>query len=246
MDYCALYRSYNLLDSRIQLANLLNAFDQRTTFEDATRLELVKKINALLLRNHHGEANLKYRLAKEFIDKKYIGAFEVKANSSRSDFVIINGTTQSFEIKSKFDTLNRLSKQTADYGDVFEFNTLVIDQSHLSKVEELIPSYYGIWYFEKAKKVIHRKPALSPQINPKAQLKLFTLKELEKAFSTRNMDDILVSVNAKAINEALKDTLRARYAKRWRFVQQHWSQILPIDVQFFFNSNVKPSIIYKG
>ena len=135
-------------------------------------------------------------------------------------------------------------KQVADYGDVFEYNTVVIDKSHLEKVLELIPDYYGVWYYEKGKKIIYRVAQYSPKINPGEQLGLFNKRELRKAFGNPEKITILNTHSSKEINEALKNALKERYKKRWSFIQANWNIILPIDLQFFFNTNVKPEIIY--
>jgi hypothetical protein len=244
MDYSALVRSYNTLSYTKQLRELLAAFYNNDKFKDLTKFELAKAINDIAFKNYQGEQILKYRLAKQFVTKKYVAAFEVKAKSSRTDFLVINGYTKSFEIKSKIDTLNRLKKQVSDYVDVFEYNTVVIDKSHLEKVIDLIPKYYGVWYFDKSKKVIYREANYSPKINPSEQLTLMNKKELQKYFGNTNFQQILSDFNTTQINEKLKHALKDRYEMRWSFIQKNWEYILPIDLQFFFNTNVKPEIIY--
>jgi len=244
MDYSALARSYNTLSYTNQLRDLLAAFYQTDRYKNFNKFELAKTVNDAVFKNYDGEQILKYRLAKDFITKKYVAAFEVKAKTSRTDFLVINGDTKSFEVKSKIDTLNRLKKQVEDYGDVFEYNTVVIDKTHLEKVIELIPDYYGVWYYEKSKKVIYREAKYSPKINAKEQLTLMNKKELQKYFGSTNNEQILKNCNATQINVTLKQALKDRYDKRWSFVQTNWNSILPIDLQFFFNTNVKPEIIY--
>ncbi len=244
MNYSLLARSYNTLSYTNQLKDLLASFFQTDQYSDLNKFELAKTINDAVFKHYNGEQILKYKLAKDFIKKNYVAAFEVKAKTSRADFLVINGETKSFEIKSKIDTLNRLEKQVGDYGDVFEFNTVVIDKLHLKNVLKIIPEYYGILYFEGAKKIIHREPKYSPKINPEAQLGLFNKKELVKSFASINHQEILSLFDCELINAALKNALKDRYNKRWTFIQNNWEIILPIDLQFFFNTNVKPEIIY--
>jgi hypothetical protein len=244
MDYSALARSYNTLSYTPQLRGLLAAFFQTDKFNNMTKYELAKTVNDTLFNNYEGEQILKYKLAKDFRNKNYVAAFEVRAKNSRTDFLVINGDTKSFEVKSKIDTLNRLSKQVDDYGDVFEYNTVVIDKSHLNNVLDKLPDFYGIWYFEGSKKVIYREAKYSPKINAIEQLGLMNKKELNKAFGNSNKAEILKTFDHIKINDALKVTLKQRYYDRWAFVQSNWDKILPIDVQFFFNTNVKPEIIY--
>ncbi|WP_298737893.1 sce7726 family protein [uncultured Chitinophaga sp.] len=244
MDYSALARSYNTLSYTNQLRGLLAAFFQTDKYKELTKYELAKTVNDVVFKHYDGEQILKYKLAKEFRNKKYVAAFEVKAKSSRTDFLVINGDTKSFEVKSKIDTLNRLNKQVSDYGDVFEFNTVVIDKVHLSNVIEIIPEYYGIWYFEGSKKIIYRTAEYSPKINATEQLGIFNKKELRLSFGSVDKDEILASNDSAKINQKLKEMLKNRYFDRWSFVQSNWDKILPIDLQFFFNTNVKPEIIY--
>jgi hypothetical protein len=246
MDYSVLAKSYNTLSYTKQLRELVAAFFQTEKYNEYNKLQLAKKINDTIFDNYEGEQILKFKLAKEFNKKKYIAAFEVKAKNSRTDFLVINGDTKSFEVKSKIDTLNRLSKQVIDYGDVFEYNTVVIDKCHLNKVVKLLPEYYGIWYYEKNKKIVYQEAKYSPKINPLEQLGLFNKKELLKSFNSFDIDFILKTNQPADINQSLKDTLKERYSNRWLFVQENWDNILPIDIQFFFNTNVKPEIIYSN
>jgi hypothetical protein len=223
MDYSSLARSYNTLSYTHQLRELLASFFQTEKYNNLTKYELAKTVNNIVFKHYNGEEILKYRLAKEFIKRDYVAAFEVK---------------------SKIDTLNRLKKQVADYGDVFEYNTVVIDKSHLEKVLTLIPDYYGVWYYNNGNKIIYRAAQYSPKINPIEQLSLFNKRESEKAFGISEEITILNTHSSKEINDALKNALRGRYKKRWSFLQTNWDIILPIDLQFFFNTNVKPEIIY--
>lgn len=245
MDYGILARTYNPLDYSVQLKSTLSSFYKGENFDSLTKKELHLRINDVLFKHYKGEEILKFKLAQQFKHKDYVAAFEVKAKSSRADFLVINGHTKCFEIKSQIDTLYRLEKQARDYGDVFEFNTAVIDKKHLKAVSLLIPEYYGIWYFTGTKKTIYREAQLSPCLNPQAQLNLFTKKELKKHFNEIEMGLILNTFSSESINQRLKNALKARYSQRWDFLKANWDKILPIDVQFFFNTNVCPDLIYS-
>jgi hypothetical protein len=244
MEYSALARSYNSLHTAKQLRETLSTFFSTDKFQEYSKLQLLTKYNQTLFENYKGEEVLKYFLAKEFRKKKYIGAFEVKAKSSRADFLVINGNTKSFEIKSRLDNLSRVPKQISDYGDVFEYNTLVIDSIHLDCVTKLVPEHYGIWFFEKGKKVVYRDASYSPNLCAQSQLTLFNKKELTQRFNTFNFSEILDNFTLQEINTALNLTLKKRYEKRWQFLTKRWNEILPIDVQFFFQTNIQPEIIY--
>jgi hypothetical protein len=244
MNFSALARSYNSLSHKDQLRALLSSFLDEANYSSFNKYQLAQAINEILIKNYEGEQRLKYLLAKEFITKNYVAAFEVRAKTSRTDFLAINGVTHSFEVKSKIDSLARLKKQTEDYGTVFEYNTVVIDKKHLKKVIELVPAFYGIWYYEKNRKIEYRQASYSPKLNSWEQLLLFNKKELKSTFGSTDKTPIIEHFDATEINEALKLVLKGRYKKRWQFLQVNWKNILPIDLQFFFNTNVEPALVY--
>jgi len=243
-DYSVLARSYNTLSNSHQLKELVSSIYKTEKFNELSRFELIKTINDAVFKNYEGEQILKFKLAKEFIKKDYVAAFEVRVNTSRTDFLVINGDSKSFEIKSKIDTLYRLKKQIDDYGDVFEYNHVVIDKTHLRKVIDMVPEHYGVWCFEGSKKVVYKDAKYSPNINAISQLNLLNKKELTKYFMSSFKEDILLQFDHSIINDLVKESLKARYMKRWSFILNNWDDIIPIDLQFFFNTNLSPDIIY--
>lgn len=246
MDYGVLARSYNPLDYSHDLRKTLSSFYGKDTFDGNSKSELHKQINDALMRHYDGEEVLKYRLAKYFIKRNYIAAFEVRALDSRADFLVLNGDSKCFEIKSRIDTLGRLEKQVMDYSEVFEFNTIVIDQLHLQKAMPLLPEHCGIWTFEKGKRTVVREASMSPLLNPSSQLSLLTKRELMLNFDSTDVAFIANEFDSATINNRLKTGLKSRYQSKWSFVKTHWGEILPIDLQFFYTSNVNPEIIYQG
>ncbi len=105
MNYSLLARSYSTLSYTNQLRDLLASFFQTDQYCKLNKFELAKTINDAVFKHYNGEQILKYKLAKEFIKKNYVAAFEVKAKTSRADFLVINGETKSYEIKSKIDMM---------------------------------------------------------------------------------------------------------------------------------------------
>ncbi len=245
MDYGVLARSYSTIDFPEKMVQTLDAFTGKKNNSKLSKFELHKKINQILFNNYHGEEILKYKLAQSFVNKPYVAAFEVKALNSRADFLVINGETKCFEIKSKIDTLARLGKQSNDYSDVFEFNTVVIDKKHLMHVDEILPNHYGIWFYDGNEKIIFREPSYSPKISPNSQLSILTKQELKKHFKSNSINEILKEFCPNTINQTFKTILKARYINRWKFIQDNWRDILPIDLQFFFNMNIKPNLLYS-
>lgn len=243
----SLARNYNTLDYPVKLASLLKSIFPSSDFDSYSKYDLHKVLNDTLIKNYNGEEILKYNLFQQHINKRnLIAAFEIKVNTSRVDFLTINGTTTSFEIKSKLDNLSKLSKQMDDYMLAFEYNYVVIDEHHIEKAIALLPSSYGLWKYKdsKFKKLIKAK--LNDKIDPKVQLGILTKKELKRAFPkiTGELKDILNSYDNQYINRQFKKALKERYRSRWEFLLDNRNNILPIDIQFFFNTNIEPSHIY--
>jgi hypothetical protein len=242
----AIAKQYNTLDYPKRLRELLSNIYPFRSLTNSSKYELHKLMNDLLLDNHSGEQIHKYLLSKEFLHQKnIIGAFEIKVNNSRADFLTINGHTTSFEIKSEFDNLSKLEKQIGDYLLAFEYNYLIVDECHLHKVLDKLPDNYGLWVYKGGKYIKNRKAKLNLDISPNVQLSLLTSAELKSNFSFQsNVKKILKNYSPYDINIIFKKALKERYKVRWQFLAENNESILPIDTQFFFNTNVKPQYIY--
>ena len=69
-------------------------------------------------------------------------------SSARIDVAAINGYLHGYEIKSEFDTLQRLPSQANIYGKVFDFLTIVTGPKHLQNLRSKIPKEWGILVVE--------------------------------------------------------------------------------------------------
>jgi hypothetical protein len=239
---------YNPLHFSPALSKLLSLAFPNTDFEEWKKTDLHKLINDVVINNYGGEEVLKYNLFKYFCSKHVIAAFEIKVNNSRADFLTINGCTSSFEIKSGLDNLNKLKKQASDYILAFEYNYLIIDECHLENALQIVPDSFGIWSFSVAgRKKIHRDAIKNHEIDPEFQLSLLTKKELLQQFKLQKGQHaaILNQCSSEEINEQFKAGLKRRYQTRWHFLVDNRQSILPVDLQFFFNRNIQPKLIYK-
>ncbi|MGE4314607.1 sce7726 family protein [Acinetobacter sp.] len=78
-----------------------------------------------------------------FISELFINNF-----TCRADLVMANGQLSVFEIKSKFDTLERLPTQIENYVSTFENVTVVCAEKHLDKVLKEYESTIGVWLID--------------------------------------------------------------------------------------------------
>lgn len=242
-----LARNYSTLDYYVTLKSHLETVYPYENFEHLTKYELHSILNKVLIENYAGEEILKYKLFEYYVKKRNIvGAFEMNVNNSRADFLIINGETTCYEIKSALDNLNKLNKQMADYMLAFEYNYLVVDERHVQKAYELLPKCFGLWSYKDGKYRKLEKAELNKKIDAEMQLKLLSKKELLNTFPEEQgiFKKILHSYQTHIINLKFKEALKSRYRQRWNFLIANYQSILPIDIQFFFNTNIQPKYVY--
>lgn len=242
-----LAKNYNALDYSVKLSSLLKNVYPNECFDHYSKYELHKLLNDVLFEHYRGEEIFKYRLFQKYINKKsVVAAFEIKVNNSRVDFLTINGHTTSYEIKSELDNLSKLSKQMADYLLAFEFNYLLIDETHVEKAKKILPKSFGLWSYKNGKYKKIRKALLNEKVDSEVQLKLLTKAELINNFPKVDgeVNRILESLEPKEINNQFKKVLKTRYKKRWEFLKTNKSEIFPMDIQFFFNTNINPCHVY--
>ncbi|MBN7817780.1 sce7726 family protein [Algoriphagus sp. YJ13C] len=178
-------------------------------------------------------------------EEEIVGAYEVSALGSRLDLLKINGVTTAYEIKSEFDSLEKLEKQSEDYLKLFEYNYLVVANKHLEKSKRIIPGIFGIYTLKDKSLKRVRAAKKNQNIDPQSQLGILTTKELKSTFQSNNFEVVLERYSPRQINEGVKKALKKRYSKKWGFIKDRSSEILPLDYQYFFNHPISPSLVYS-
>ena len=110
---------------------------------------------------------------------------------SRVDIAVINGSIHGYEIKSERDSLDRLPSQQNFYNRVLDCVTLVASSCHLSKVEKLVPSWWGLCEAEyKNRKLLIRKirpDSQNSEVDPTAIVQLLWREEALDALKKRDL-----------------------------------------------------------
>jgi len=73
----------------------------------------------------------------------------VDHGSCRIDIAVINGHIRGVEIKSEADTLERLPRQVAAYGQVVDRALLIVDPKHVTSAMAIVPDWWGIMVAER-------------------------------------------------------------------------------------------------
>lgn len=218
-------------------------------------------INELLLKYYPCERTVKYALVNSLKNKHDTVLFEMPVLDSRIDVCRINGNSYAYEIKTEFDSLKRLKKQIDDYSNVYEYVFVVIPKSFYKEVIEIIPDYCGIRILQhdyntgKISFSAKRKAKKSPNINSISQLRSLSKENIgmwlfEKGIKKiphskeGRINYIIERYSPRTINYAFKQIIKLSYKNNWNFLLEHYNEILPIDIQVFFNSSLDPKLLY--
>ncbi len=90
-------------------------------------------LHTKVLKEHHGDTNT-----------LVLDELGLRHGTCRVDVAVVNGYLHGFEIKSDFDTLERLPGQVAIYNAVLDRATLVVGEKHITKAQAKIPDWWGI------------------------------------------------------------------------------------------------------
>jgi len=157
------------------------------------------------------------------------------SGSARVDMAIVNGCIHGFEIKSEADTLDRLPSQIEIYGKVLDFVTIVAGGSHISKIKEMVPAWWGIRAASSDGSTIAlrdiRPPAENPAVDPFAVAQLLWRDEalaiLSRGGSARGLRSkprqalwgaLAERLTLKELQQAVRETLMQR--SDWRVDEQ--------------------------
>lgn len=153
-----------------------------------------------------------------FISELFVNNF-----ACRADLVMANGQLSVFEIKSKFDTLNRLPFQIQNYTSSFENVVVVCAEKHIKKVLDAYDSGIGVWLIRDNGQIIIKRR--SNKINLKVDswlmhLSVNELRDLLKTFkiiTTGKREDLLdriqKSIPKYKVREYVLNYFKGRHEK---------------------------------
>lgn len=117
------------------------------------------------------EAVLKH--IRKFKNTKIREEYTTYSGKSRADIVVINNRISAFEIKSDYDSLDRLPNQIKEYDLTFEKNYIVTGNKYINKISNFVPQHWGIIHVYKQNSNIIFKYCRHPTLNPFFDFKSF-------------------------------------------------------------------------
>ena len=147
-------------------------------------------------------------------NKNATSFFELPINESRADMVSINGKSIAYEIKTRYDSLNRLTKQLDDYSRAFEYVYVVCDYDILEDVLDIIPPHCGIYTYNDKNKIsfkLYKKANKSDSLDNKTMLSMMLKSERIHFFNNPDIESILSTYDSKVIDLSFKNALKKRF-----------------------------------
>lgn len=105
-------------------------------------------------------------------DSLIVEELGLNAGAIRVDIAVVNGLLAGYEIKSDWDTLDRLPDQQAMYSRVFDRVTAVVGQHHLDAVSGLVPEWWGLSIARAGRVEPQRAPAPNEHTDPEIVVRL--------------------------------------------------------------------------
>lgn len=132
------------LSEVLKCSGLLNEININTTVS-----ELFEQIYQYLFKHYRSEYIYKNAIANKILLGRHSlntshMLTEFRVANCKADVVILNGTSTVYEIKSEYDSLDRLHNQTSSYLDVFDHIYVITSYSQLTKVKSVLPSTIGL------------------------------------------------------------------------------------------------------
>lgn len=258
-----LNKTYNIYDSEEHRWSQLKYVLSKTPEEDITALRSTQLsnriINDLILKFYPCERVVKYYLIKKLKSlSNHIIAFEMSIGNSRIDLCRINGHSYAYEIKTAYDTFDRLDTQMCDYIETFEKVYLVVPFERREDAACHIPNSCGIITYRAT-----IDGELCFHYYRKAGINSCNIQKCANSLSSAELSNLLKQLKIKNIpslrDEKLdvlfkcckgkfwtvyKKLLKDKYTSRWEFLVKHFDDILPIDIQNFFSTSLDPNLAY--
>ena len=125
-------------------SRLLQTIDNDTPFAD-----FLNRVYDLLFKNYRNEYIYKNVIANKILQGTHSPntsqmLTEFRVGKCKADAVVINGTSTVYEIKSEFDSFNRLQRQLEAYVQVFDHINVITSERQAEKLRGELPEMVGV------------------------------------------------------------------------------------------------------
>lgn len=189
------------------------------------------KLNDSIIRNNFHRKKLK----RYHNDKNSLVINELGLNhgKNRADIAVVNGHMIGYEIKSDYDSLDRLEKQIKSYNEIFDKINVIVGLRHFNNIHKYLPEWWGIITVEtssnnKVKFNLVRKPIKNKNIVPISIARLLWRDEVIQLLMQKNVSPKILRLPRSYLYETLANSMSIselsrsvryglRIRKNWRF-----------------------------
>ena len=208
---------------------------ENTFKEDASYFNIEDNIKMiaewLMINYYHNEAFVKSSFANHLKTKECTSFFELPVNDSRVDICSVDKHSYAFEIKTKYDSLKRLTKQLNDYLSAFEYVYVICSTDKMDEVISIVPECVGVYIYDdsavETSFSMIKEAKFSPFINPNTQISI--LRQSERS-AISNFDS-----DSGKINSYFKGCLIKRNKNKWDAFCKHPKNLNRLDYQYYFS-----------
>ncbi|WP_308469238.1 sce7726 family protein [Acinetobacter junii] len=131
------------------LEKIINTKNLRSNVHTTSIDDIYSSAFEFLSRNYRNEYVYKNLIARKILRSKHslqssVLLSEFRVGQNKADLVLLNGCSTCYEIKTEYDSLNRLEDQLQSYIQLFEKVYVVCPSSLQVDVEAIIPHSVGI------------------------------------------------------------------------------------------------------
>ncbi len=156
----------------------------------------------------------------EKLDTFVIDEFGLRNGEARADIAVINGKMIGYEIKTENDTLIRLSNQVLAYNEVFDRIYIITTHSHLEKVVNIVPVWWGIYLIKPGTDlsyafILHRKAQLNKWRGTLGLVRLLWKDEVLTILNTKLNFNVTNRVAKEDLYDILSGTCATLQLSKW-------------------------------
>ncbi len=167
----------------------------------------------LLQKYYRNECFVKHAFQNQYPDISFLS--ECPITNKRADLIGYSNMQNNlsltcYEIKTKYDNLNRLQSQIMTYAGCFNNTYVICSDDKMQAVIDTIPNYVGvICYKDRCNCVFKtiRRSKQSPVVNKSQIIDCLSSKELRRQFKTTDKKTVCESKSAKELQAALSVAL---------------------------------------
>ncbi|OCG14864.1 sce7726 family protein [Gilliamella sp. WF3-4] len=161
---------------------------------------------------------------------------EFRVGANKADCLILNGISTCYEIKTEFDTLNRLPEQLSSYTKIFDKVFVICANKHLDKICALLPKNVGLLELTErgAIKEVIKANMINTSIDRKIMMQSLRVQEykyivevffetLPKMKNTEIFDyclDKFYEIPSDKLRVLFRETLKKYRANDFNFIKQ--------------------------